>query len=255
MNTEEKIVPYAVSMPPGSSWLVFAPHADDETFGMGGTLLRAKAEGISVKLVVMTDGALGGLQADLVEVRKREVQKAAAMLGIAELIFLGEPDRGLQLSDKLSNKLAELIRHANVQTVFFPGMFEPHPDHRTTALLVWKALGELVDGELADGELAGGKLAERERPAAVAYEISVQNPVNCLVDISEQMATKQQVMNIYCSQLLENNYPEVVQAMHKLRTFSLPSKVKFAEGFYCFAREDLQYSLQFLMEKYLRELF
>jgi len=240
MNTEEKIVPYSVSMPGGISWLVFAPHADDETFGMGGTLLRAKVEGISVKLVVMTDGALGGSQTDLVEVRKQEVQAAAAMLGVAELIFLGEPDRGLQVSDKLSSKLVNLIRHADVQTVFFPGMFEPHPDHRTTALLAWKALGEL---------------AEHERPAAVAYEISVQNSVNCLVDISEQMATKKQVMHIYCSQLAENNYPEVVQAMNKLRTFSLPGQVKFAEGFYCFARQDQQYTLQSLMEKHLRKLF
>ena len=39
-------------------------------------------------------------------------------------------------------------------------------------------------------------------------------------------------MQIYFSQNQENNYPELVLALDKGRTFSLPQSVKFAEGFF-----------------------
>ena len=35
---ENELVPYKISDIPEGPWLTFAPHADDETFGMGGVL-------------------------------------------------------------------------------------------------------------------------------------------------------------------------------------------------------------------------
>ena len=40
LNPEHMLLPYSLSDLPAGPWLVFAPHADDETYGMGGTLLR-----------------------------------------------------------------------------------------------------------------------------------------------------------------------------------------------------------------------
>ena len=45
-NREDVLIPFNTSPLPPGPWLVFAPHADDETFGMGGTLLKAKAQGV-----------------------------------------------------------------------------------------------------------------------------------------------------------------------------------------------------------------
>ena len=45
---------------------------------------------------------------------------------------------------------------------------------------------------------------------------------------------KNMVMQVYKSQNAENNYPELVSALNKGRTFSLPKNVKYAEGFYRF---------------------
>jgi hypothetical protein len=53
-----------------------------------------------------------------------------------------------------------------------------------------------------------------------------------LIDITAQSLAKEGAMQVYESQNKENNYPELVAALDKGRTFSLPKEVKFAEGFF-----------------------
>ena len=61
-----------------------------------------------------------------------------------------------------------------------------------------------------------------------SYEIGVQNPINTLVNTTDVTSAKERVMSIYSSQNKENNYPELVLALNKGRTFSLAAGVKFA---------------------------
>ena len=51
-------------------------------------------------------------------------------------------------------------------------------------------------------------------------------------------------MRSYVSQNQENNYPELVVALDKGRTFSLPQEVKFAEGFFKYEKIDLGLSIR-----------
>ena len=235
LNPEHVLIPFQASLLPPEPWLVFAPHADDETFGMGGSLLKAKNEGIETHLVVLTDGALGGESEDLVKVREEEVNQAAQLLGIKSLHCWSEPDRGLDYNGSLVGKITDTIRTLAPAAVFFPGPFEIHPDHRATAFLVWSALQKLRGNGVV--------------PEAIAYEIGVQNPVNLLIDVTEQYAEKKKAMAIYASQNSENNYQELVLALDKGRTFSLPAKVEFAEGFFRFQSKDMAMSLQEVTHK------
>lgn len=228
LNPEHVLIPFEVSPLPPGPWLVFAPHADDETFGMGGALLKAKQEGVETHVVVLTDGALGGNAEDLVEIRNREAQQAAEMLGLASLRCWSEPDRGLSDEQRLVDKAFEEINNIMPSAVFFPGAMEIHPDHRATGFLVWQALQRAA--------------ASGSTPQAIAYEIGVQNPVNFFIDVTAQKEEKENVMDIYASQNSENNYPELVLALNKGRTFSLAPEVKYAEGFYRFKGEDLMHS-------------
>jgi len=50
-------------------------------------------------------------------------------------------------------------------------------------------------------------------------------------------------MKIYASQNNQNNYEDLVHALDKARTFSLPSKVDYAEGFYCYHDSQLTHGL------------
>lgn len=230
LNPEHKLIPFETSPLPPGPWLVFAPHADDETYGMAGSLLKAHAEGIQTHLVVLTDGALGGSAEALVEVRNKEVQQAAKILGISSVDSWQQPDRGLTVSAALVERVCQKISELGVASIFFPGPLELHPDHRNTALLVWSAVQKLGN------EAAGTN--------AYSYEIGVQNPVNLFIDITAQRPRKEQAMAVYGSQNEENNYEELVLSLDKGRTFTLDSQVSHAEGFYHYSREQLQLSLQ-----------
>ncbi len=231
LNPEHVLVPYEVSALPAGPWLVFAPHADDESFGMGGSLLRAKAESLTTHVIVLTDGALGGDSADLVAIRQQEVRQAAKLMGVKTLACWTEQDRTLAVSDRLVGQIANAITAIAPATVFFPAALELHPDHRATAQLVWAAL-QLLAG-------TGAAV-----PVACAYEISVQSPINLLVDITAQCVEKERLMAVYASQNGQNNYQELVMALNKARTFTLPEQVSHAEGFCLYPAPALSQSLQ-----------
>lgn len=225
LSPEPALVPFDVSPLPAGPWLVLAPHADDETFGMGGALLRARDEGVEARVVVVTDGAQGGAAADLVRTRREEARRAAAMLGLAGLECWDEPDRGVADGPPLRARIAAAVRERAPAAVFFPGPFEFHPDHRATAFAAWSALAVLA--------------GEGMRPQPVAYEIGAQSPANMLIDTTAQVPEKRRVMAAYASQNSENDYIELSLALDRTRAFTLlPRGVTHAEGFYRFSEAE-----------------
>ncbi len=108
---------------------------------------------------------------------------------------------------------------------------EIHPDHRAAGFAVWAGLQQVYQQNLI-------------KPLAIAYEISVQNPINFCIDITAEKAGKEAVMAVYASQNSENNYPELVIALNKTRTLSLAREVGYAEFFFQFSEKDLSVSLR-----------
>lgn len=72
--------------------MVFAPHPDDEVLTSGGRIRAAVNEGHNVKIVVVTNGDVGGTQSGYL--REAESVAAAELLGLTEddVIFLGYGD-------------------------------------------------------------------------------------------------------------------------------------------------------------------
>jgi len=226
LNPEHILVPFAPAALPPGPWLVFAPHADDETFGMGGSLLKAHKQGVETHVIVLTDGALGGELDNLVQIRRQEAEAAAQLLGLASLECWTEPDRGLEQSERLAERIAAAIGRLAPASVFFPGPMEIHPDHRAAGFAVWGGLQQVYQ-------------RNEIRPLAIAYEISVQNPINFCIDITDEKDGKRAVMAVYASQNSENNYSELVIALNKTRTLSLAPEVGYAEGFFQFSEKDI----------------
>jgi len=187
-------------------WLVFAPHPDDETYGMGGSIAAARSAGIEVGVVILTDGALGGAAVDdLVQIREEEVSAAVAALGGASLIFWRRPDRGLTPDAATIGLAAALLEAHAGGTAFFPSPLEPHPDHRATAVLVWEALRQC-----------------HFPLTPVNYEISVQGPCNRLLDITPWIEVKRRAMAVYQTQEAQRPYARRVLALNETRSWSLP---------------------------------
>lgn len=127
-----------------ASVLAIGAHSDDVEFGCGATFAKWAAAGASVHLLVLTDGSKGTWDADadleeLVAERRREQEKAAAVLGIAEVIFLGLVDGELESGLAERARVCEAIRATRPEVVVGHdpwARYRLHPDHRHAGLLV-----------------------------------------------------------------------------------------------------------------------
>ncbi len=236
LNNESHYRPFVAEHLPQGDWLVLAPHADDETFGMGGAISLHVRSGGQVDVVIMTDGAQGGEGEDLVTRRESEARQAIAALGARSVLFLRQPDRSLAVSESLIERLAELIRKGCYAAVYFPSPLEPHPDHRTTTQLAWEALR---------------KTQFSAQP--FSYEISAQGPCNLLLDISASLAKKTEVMRLYVSQLTENTYIQRILGLNAARAWSLPLEVTHAEAFFRWEALDSPLATQLWAIQYAQQ--
>ena len=98
--------------------LAFGAHPDDIEFRMAGTLAKYAARGDEVYMCVATNGEIGSYgmtRAEIAELRHREAQASADVIG-AHLIWLGYEDE--MLFDNRETRMAfiEAIRHARMSS-------------------------------------------------------------------------------------------------------------------------------------------
>ena len=212
---EQTRIPYSPSaLPVAREVLVFAPHADDEVFGCGGTLALLVAAGASVRVVVVTDGALGGVEngPGLISLRQSESAAAALVLGYPEPENWALPDRGIRYGEALVRRM--LAEMGNADLVFAPHPGELHPDHQVVALACFEALQR---------QASSARLA--------FYEVSSPLEPNTLIDITVVAEAKLAAMRCFASQLAEQRYDERMVALNCYRTYTLPRAVQAAEAF------------------------
>ncbi|WP_237704551.1 PIG-L deacetylase family protein [Frankia casuarinae] len=129
------------------SCLVVAPHPDDETLGCAVAIMRKRAAGTPVTVVIVSDGSRAEPvtlpPAELIEVRKAETRRACTLLDVDEsdVRFLGFPDA--ELSDRIdaiAARLTELIETLAPEQILAPTSCEGHPDHDATNEAVRRAV-------------------------------------------------------------------------------------------------------------------
>jgi N-acetyl-1-D-myo-inositol-2-amino-2-deoxy-alpha-D-glucopyranoside deacetylase len=133
--------------------LLVHAHPDDEAISTGGAMMKAKAHGHRVVLVTATRGEVGEIynmdeatsRPHLGEIRTKELEKAAEILGVDRQEFLGYRDSGMVDTadnkdprsfhqaklEEAAAKLAVLIREERPEVVLTyaeDGVYG-HPDH------------------------------------------------------------------------------------------------------------------------------
>jgi LmbE family N-acetylglucosaminyl deacetylase len=159
--------------------MIVHAHPDDESSQTGGTLARYAAAGCRTVLVTCTDGGQGdtadGLKPgqtghdprQVAAARSRELDLAAAALGVHDLVKLGYPDSGVDAADDdvafsrrpLRPMLIQLVRlmrlyRPDVLVTYPPNGLSGHPDHVRTHELVVAAHANII----ANAESAGPEL-------------------------------------------------------------------------------------------------
>ncbi len=147
--------------------LVFA-HPDDESFSCGGTVAKYVKAGWHVDLICATRGEAGNFgpytnisRDQLADIRQKELQKAATLLGISSITFLGYHDGTLasqtpgELEDKVHKKMEELVPDT-VITADTTGISN-HPDHIKMCFVTTYAFQKYavwIEEQLKDQEVA-----------------------------------------------------------------------------------------------------
>lgn len=138
--------------------LVILPHPDDEAFGISGTITQYRKMGIPVTYACLTLGEMGrnlgspqfANRETLPQIRKAELEKACAAMGLDDLRLMGFRDKTLEFEDdeKMVKLVEDLIEETNPSLVitFYPG-FSVHPDHEATARAVVRAVRRMKETE------------------------------------------------------------------------------------------------------------
>ena len=196
--------------------LVFSPHPDDDIIGLGGRLAHHARSGDFVETVYMTSGEAGDIRrspAAAARVRKEEARKAARVIGISKVSFLGLPDGGVPSSGPVLDRITRLIRLKKPHVVYFPHAGDGHPDHRRTHELVREAVSR--SGVPCFPRAGKGIWT----PATVlCYEVwTPLSEFSFVEDISDVIELKIRALACHASQLRAVRYDDAVRSLNRFR--------------------------------------
>jgi LmbE family N-acetylglucosaminyl deacetylase len=121
--------------------LAVGAHPDDLEILCAGTLLRYREQGHDVTVAIATNGNQGHFQimpAELGEVRRKEAQSSAAILG-AEFLWLDYNDQFLYHTNESRLRFIELVRQVRPDVVITHAPDDYAMDHRTVSELLFAA--------------------------------------------------------------------------------------------------------------------
>jgi bacillithiol biosynthesis deacetylase BshB1 len=181
--------------------LGIAAHPDDIELICGGTLIRAHMLGRSTGILDLAAGEMASRGTP--ELRAKEAQKAAKVMGVSVRENLGLPDGGIQNTPETRAKVALVIRRLKPTIVITHSQHGRHPDHPVVAQLVRDACF-----------VAGLKKIESKvaphRPLKVLHALSFrednQKPT-FVVDITDAFEKKLEAIGCY-----ESQFGDAVQA-------------------------------------------
>jgi len=177
--------------------LVFCAHSDDQIFGVGGTIAKYSKEGKDITVIIFSYGEMTHpwlKRKKTIEMRVKESQDAAKIVGYHENIFLGldEGNFAKQIIKRgIKNVIKKIIRQKKPLKIFTHSIDDPHIDHRDVYYCIKSVLEETKNNiEL--------------------YSFDVWNPVNfrkrdsptLYVDISKTFNLKIKALKCFKSQII-----------------------------------------------------
>jgi len=211
--------------------LVVSPHPDDMEIGMGGTVAKLVAEGFNVVSFVVTDGrrstsasSLG--EDEIAKRRKMEVEEAARILGVQDLILLGLRDvKAPGNQNEMKEKLDEAINRLQPVELFTTHpQIDKHPTHRAVSGLVSEVLN---------------KRRKNRTPVPQGlwcYEVWTPfERYDRIEDISDYIGVKTAAIDAHKSQIEYKGYTEGIKGLNRYRAVfqdtSGITDIRYAEVF------------------------
>lgn len=194
--------------------LVISAHPDDETIGVGGTLLRYVAEGHEVFWCIVTQGYSPPWTPKSLEAAQIQINSVSQMMGFKQVFRLGFPTVKLNTVSyiELSSALQKVVDEVKPEVVYTTPRHDINQDHRI-----------VFDCTLVATRPLPGCSVRR----LLSYEISPTTRFglpsggesftpNVYVDISDFLEKKIQIMSLYETELREYPHPRSLDGLRLL---------------------------------------
>lgn len=205
-------------MPRKIRTLVIAPHPDDEVLGVGGTLLRRKAQGASIAWLIMTKISTDlGWSPTAVLQRVNEIEQITNLFKFDKVFELNYATTQLdqfKMSDLVS-AVSEVVNEYRPSEIFVPHSSDIHSDHRVTFEVVASSIKWFRNPSIRR-VLAYETLSETD----FALDSFKRFQPNVYVNIEGFLEDKLRAMNIYSSEIKDFPFPrseEAISALAALR--------------------------------------
>lgn len=190
--------------------LCFAAHPDDIDFGAAGTIAGWTAAGVEVSYCIMTDGDAGGFdpeqREEIVALRTREQERAAALVGVTDIHYLHQRDGYLEPSHEVIREVVRLIRRLRPDVVLamhpernWTRIQKSHPDHLAVGEAVTRAVYPALENPFAYPELAAAGLEAYKLPWLWLFA-GPEERENHFVDVSANVEQKLEAIHVHTSQ-------------------------------------------------------
>ena len=215
----------------GKRVMVVAPHPDDETLGVGGTIAKYSAQGADI-FVLIVSGHLPPLYSRKdYDKTVHEAQSAFKLLGVSQSEFLEIPATMMNIEPlhKVNGRISKIINDFKPHIVFCPYP-DRHIDHRLIFDSVMVATRPVGIGRDIEILAAYETLSETHWNAP---HIEPNFTPNWVVDITEQIDNKLDALSCYKSQISDFPGPRSIEAVEALAKFrGTQAGFGYGEGFH-----------------------
>lgn len=218
--------------------MAISAHPDDTEFGVAGTMARWVKEGKQVIYVICTSGDKGTSDPDLhpeqlIEIREKEQNAAAKVLGVKEVIFLRHPDQGLEETPEFRKEIVKLIRMyqpAIIATSDPYRRYINHRDHRIVGQVVLDAVYPNARDYLAYPDLIEEGLMPHKVKEMLFWG---SEDINYRIDITDTFDLKIKALRCHESQMQGMPRSDMEEWLRKRsKTMADGEDFELAEGFH-----------------------
>lgn len=211
--------------------IVISAHPDDETLGVGGTLLRHKSKGDEIFWLIVTSVSTDfGFSAERVESRQNEIEAVTNAFGFKKVFQMGYPTMSLSSSSlkTLIPEISMIFTEVEPEIIYTLNRSDAHSDHRFLFDAV-AACTKSFRYPYIKQVLMYECISETEFAPCLPERVFMPN---YFVDITDYLQEKIRILRIFDSELGDHPFPRSIKNVEALSIYRGASVgVEHAEAF------------------------